>query len=143
MTKKSIPRLIALASAALAMTGCFSLQHAPIRKIGGEHVLVSNYGWYLFHFIPLACGNTSEDRWAPWVFFRNDVRMDTLQGRFMAYANERRLETEELTFRGKESVMFEIPGINLPLPVPYLLTYREIQLSGVLVPENAKSGGVK
>jgi hypothetical protein len=77
------------------------------------------------------------------VFFRNDVRMDTLQGRFMAYANERGLETEELTFRGKESVMFEIPGINLPLPVPYLLTYREIQLSGVLVPENAKSEGVE
>ena len=28
--------------------------------------------------------------------------------------------------------MLEIPGINLPLPIPYLLTYREIQLSGVL-----------
>ena len=133
----NIPRLVALAAASLALAGCVSLQHAPIRKIGGEHILVSNYGWYLFHFIPLACGNANEDRVAPWVLFRDDVLMDKLQTRFMDYAHARGLETEDLVYKAKESVMFEIPGINLPLPVPYFLTYREIQLSGVLVPPEA------
>jgi hypothetical protein len=29
-------------------------------------------------------------------------------------------------------VLFEIPGTDFPIPLPYILTYREIQLSGVL-----------
>ena len=38
----------------------------------------------------------------------------------------------------------EIPGINLPLPIPYLLTYREIQLSGVLEePSDAAEKGAE
>ena len=108
-------------------------------RIGGEQVLASNYGWYLFNVIPLACGNSREDRWTPWVLFRDDVKMEKVQKRFTDYATKNGLVIEEMTYRNKESVMFEIPSLNFPLPVPYLLTYREIQLSGVMVPKNGIS----
>ena len=123
-----------LFSGAVCLTGCFTIEKAEIKNIAGEHVLASNYGWYLFHFIPLACGNASSNAWTPWVAFRDDVTMDKIQGRFMRYAKGSGYAVEDLAYTTRESVMLEIPGINLPLPVPYLLTYREIQLSGVLLP---------
>ena len=122
--------LLALACAAWGLAGCFSLDRASFFRTNEEHVLVSNYGWYLFHYFPLACGNASKDRWLPWVMFRNDVQMDKIQARFMDYAGPRHVRN--LTYTTYDSVMLEIPGLNLPLPIPYLLTYREIQLSGVL-----------
>lgn len=119
-----------LCCAVLSLTGCFSLDRGRFIRSDEEHVLVSNYGWYLFHYFPLACGNANKDRWLPWVMFRNDVRMDKIQGRFMDYAGARK--ARDLAYTTRESVMLEIPALNLPLPIPYLLTYREIQLSGVL-----------
>ena len=130
-----------------ALTGCFSMDHARFVRSDEEHLLVSNYGWYLFHYFPLACGNASKERWLPWTMFRNDVTMDKIQGRFMDYANSQTnlvrgangqltpvvgRRARDLAYTTHESVMLQIPGINLPLPIPYLLTYREIQLSGVL-----------
>ena len=111
------------------------MERAPIEQIGGEQLLASNYGWYLFDLVPLACGNAKADRWTPWVLFRDDVTMDKVQRRFTAYADEHGCDVEDMTYRNRESVMFEIPGLNFPLPVPYFLTYHEIQLSGVLVPK--------
>ena len=128
------------ACAATCLSGCFSLERAPMDRRGREHLLASNYGWYLFHFIPLACGNANEDRWTPWALFRDDVRMDKVQRRFTAYAGEHGCDIEDMTYKNKDSVMFEIPSLNFPLPVPYLLTYREIQLSGVMVPKSAGDG---
>lgn len=116
----------------LCLTGCFSIETGSSGSVGREHLLVSNHGWYLFHFIPLASGNANKDRWLPWVMFRNDVTMDKIQTRFMDYAAEHGgvEKVDNLSYTTRESVMLEIPGLNLPLPVPYLLTYREIQLSG-------------
>lgn len=114
------------------LTGCFSLQKGEIRTTSQEHVHVANYGWYLFHCIPLACGNANQDAWTPFVSFRDDVTMDKIQGRFMSYANGQGANVTDLTYTTNESVMLNIPGLNVPLPIPYLLTYREIQLSGVL-----------
>lgn len=131
-----------LCCAALGLTGCFSLDRGQFIRSNEEHVLVSNYGWYLFHYFPLVCGNANKDRWLPWVMFRNDVQMDKIQGRFMDYAGER--PARNLAYTTSDSVMLEIPGINLPLPIPYLLTYREIQLSGVLgEPETAAEKGTE
>lgn len=125
-----------LACAALCLAGCFSLEKAEIKNVNGEHVLASNYGWYLFHFIPLVCGNASHDAWTPWVMFRNDVTMDKVQSRFMRHAEGQGLEVEDLAYTTRESVMLEIPGMSTALPIPYLLTYREVQLSGVLLPRD-------
>ena len=66
------------------------------------------------------------------VFFRNDVTMDKIQHRFMSYANFYGKKTRDMAYYTQESVLFEIPGTDFPIPLPYILTYREIQLSGVL-----------
>ena len=129
----------------LCLSGCFVIDRGQLLRTNEEHILVSNYGWYLFDVLPLACGNAAEERALPFVFFRNDVTMDKIQTRFMTYAESygRRagvgVNVRDLAYTTRESVLFEIPGINFPIPLPYILTYREIQLSGVLdrVPEKA------
>lgn len=131
--------LLAIVSA-VVMTGCFSIEKGVISSTGEEHVLVSNYGWYLFHFIPIACGNAEEDALTPWVLFRNDVTMDKIQGRFIDYSNSKKNVTpENLSYTTHESVLFELPGSNIPIPLPYILSYKEIQLSGVLATEKEDS----
>ncbi len=116
----------------VAMSGCFSIDTAVIRHTNEEHLLVSNYGWSLFGVIPLVCGNASVDAFSPFAFFRNDVSMDKIQRRFMMYADEKGVYPHDLTYEYYDSVLFEIPGTSLPVPIPYILTYREIQLSGVM-----------
>lgn len=121
-------RAVAAFAACAVLAGCFSLETAAIRTSGREHVLASNYGWYLFHCIPLACGNASRSPWAPWAFFRDDVTLDKIQTRFMERVGGG--DVQDLSYSTQESVMLQIPGLNFPLPIPYLLTYREVQLSG-------------
>ena len=121
-----------LLCAMACLAGCFTLDTADLHLTKEEHVCVGNYGWYLFHFIPLACGNAEENPRLPWAFFRNDVTMDKIQRRFMSYADFYGKTPSDMTYYTRESVLFELPGIDFPLPIPYILTYREIQLSGVL-----------
>ncbi len=114
------------------LAGCFSIERGIVKTTGQEHVLASNYGWYLFHVIPLASGNTSEDPFLPWIIFRDDVTMEKVQDRFFKYVNAVEAKADNLSYTTYESVMFEIPGSNIPIPIPYFISYREIQLSGVL-----------
>jgi hypothetical protein len=116
----------------ICLTGCISLDTAVLRKTGEEHVVVSNYGWYLFGYIPLACGNAAINPCLPWMLFRDDVTMEKIQYRFMQHAKNTSRTPSELNYYTNDSVMFEIPGLNFPLPIPYILTYKEVQLSGVL-----------
>ena len=124
--------LVVFVCAASGLAGCFTLDSADVHSTGEEHVCVGNRGWYLFNLVPLACGNAAEEPFMPWMFFRNDVTMDKIQKRFMDYANFYGKKPKDLTYHTEESVLFEIPGTDFPIPVPYLLTYKEIQLSGVL-----------
>ena len=133
-------KFIAIIAIPGVLAGCFSIEKGRLKSSGEEQVLVSNYGWYLFHIIPVACGNASEGAVTPWVLFRNDVTMDKVQKRFFSYADTREnINAEGLSYRTYESVLFEIPGSNIPIPLPYILSYKEIQLSGVLVPNKDKS----
>ncbi len=124
--------LLSLVSAALALTGCFSLDTATNRITHDRHVLVANYGWYLFDTYPLICGNISPRKISPFAFFRDDVTMDKVQTRFMDFAKKERLTPRDMTYHANEQVMFTIPGLSIAIPLPYIVTYREIQLSGVL-----------
>ena len=124
--------LILSIGAAACLAGCFTLDSADVHATGEEHACVGNRGWYLFNLIPLACGNAADEPVMPWIFFRNDVTMDKIQKRFMDYANFYGKKPTDLTYHIEESVLFEIPGTDFPVPVPYLLTYKEIQLSGTL-----------
>ena len=89
-----------------------------------------NYGWYLFNYIPLLCGNTAEDRWAPFVFLRDDVTLDKVQGRVAELAQKDNLSMNNIAYVTKDEIFFQLPGTDIPIPLPYVLTYREMQFSG-------------
>lgn len=116
------------------LTGCFSIEKAHVPDGSGDHLVVRNYGWYLFNCIPIGCGNASEDPLFPVVLFRDDVEMEKIQTIFTEYAALRGKKPTELAYDMKEDVMFMIPtiGYSVTVPIPNLLTYREVQLSGVL-----------
>ena len=112
--------------AVLLLAGCYSMDISSNKAIShpssssnevarAEHVVVSNYGWYLFNAIPLACGNADRDAKFPW-----------------KYARKQGADVGELTFFRDEQVFFSIPGSQFPVPIPYVLCFREIQFSGVL-----------
>ena len=129
--------------AVFLLAGCYSMDISSNKAIShpssssnevarAEHVVVSNYGWYLFNAIPLACGNADRDAKFPWKFFRNHVTSSLLHDRMMEYARKQGADVGELTFFRDEQVFFSIPGSQFPVPIPYVLCFREIQFSGVL-----------
>lgn len=113
------------------MAGCFSISNVNAPN-GHRHVHTSNYGWYLFNFIPIACGNAAKDAIIPFVLFRNDVTMDKIQRRLFDSAGEENRKPSNISYVCHNEIFFEIPGTNIPVPVPYVLCYKEIQLSGEL-----------
>ena len=139
-------RLITLSlvvSSMLLLGGCFSMEtasNAALRNSGNgtgsdvpiEHVMVSNYGWYLFNCVPLVCGNASPDASWPWKFFSDHVNPILLHDRLMKYASSKTADIKDLVFSHEEEVFFDFPGSDIPFPIPYLVCYREIQFSGVL-----------
>ena len=126
-------------SALLAFgAGCFSMDAAPIRLrtlhgVPTEHVVIANNGWYLFDAWPLACGNAYENATFRWRLFRDDVNADILQDRLTRYAAEKGCNVTDLNVFNDEQVLISIPGTSFSLPLPYLLSFREMLLSCVLV----------
>ena len=114
----------------LLLSGCFTVDSVktPSRA---HHIVVGNYGWYLFNKIPLVCGNASEKPLFPWVFFRNDVTQRKIQARFMKEAADFVYEPQDLVWHTNETILFTF-GTAIQIPIPYVLTYKERQLSGVL-----------
>jgi hypothetical protein len=112
--------------------GCFSVDSAVGGVSGEEYVVVRNYGWKAFKFIPLVSGNATENAWFPWAVLRDDITMDKIQKRFMDHAGKRGKTPVNLKYTDYDTVMFNLPLVQYPLPIPYLLCYREIQLSGTL-----------
>ena len=147
---------MAFLSGPVLFAGCFSMDIATTSSLEKsalspedgrpkEHVVVSNYGWYLFNWIPLACGNATPGAMFPWKFFSNQVTSDLLHDRMMAHAAAQNADVKDLVFFRDEKVTFDLPGTNFPIPIPYVLCYREIQFSGVLtqrsdagLPDDAK-----
>lgn len=115
----------------MCLTGCFSIERGTLPS-GDEHVLVRNYGWYIFNFLPVGCGNSSKNPHCPVVIFRDDVTMEKMQDRMLAAAQESGKTLSDLVYINDGDTMLRIPFFFFEIPIPYLLTYREIQLSGVL-----------
>ena len=135
---------VILLTSAVLLAGCYSMDVATTRSLTEsalssvdsspmEHAVVSNYGWYLFNCIPLACGNATPGAIFPWKFFSNQVTSELLHDRLMAHAASKDADVRDLTFFRDEKVIFDLPGTDLPLPIPYVLCFREIQFSGVLM----------
>ncbi len=127
-----IPVLLASCLLLAGGAGCFSVDSAVSTHSGEEFVVVRNYGWSAFKHIPLVCGNASEDAWLPWAFFRDDITMDKVQKRFMDHAGKLGKTPVDIRYTDYDTVMFNVPLVQYPLPIPYLLCYREIQISGAL-----------
>jgi len=109
----------------MCLSGCFTVEKTAVRT-GGEHVVMNNYGWKFFDWIPLWCGNASEDASTAFVLFRDDVTVEKVQKRFMKYAAGREIECPMYD-------IIEEKGLSIfGIPLPYLYTYREISLSGTL-----------
>lgn len=134
--------VIALCAAMLG--GCFSMDVATNAALRDselvenrskpiEHVLISNYGWYLFNCIPIVCGNATPGESFPWKFFTDQVNPILLHDRMMTYANSKNANLKDIVFTRDERVFFQVPGPDVPCPIPFFVCYREIQLSGVLV----------
>ena len=133
-------------SALLAFgAGCFSMDAAPIRLrtlhgVPTEHVVIANNGWYLFNAWPLACGNAYENATFRWRLFRDDVNADILQDRLTRYAAKKGCNVTDLNVFNDEQVLLSIPGTSFPIPLPYIITFREMQISCVLVKSPTKGG---
>ena len=130
------------ASCLLFAAGCFSLETSPlgddaehsIKLFGNgvqatEHVVVSNFGWYFFNRWPIVCGNAHVDRTLPWRLFRNDVDENVLQGRLMDYASARGCDVQDLHIFNNAEVLMSIGVGGVSLPLPYVVSYRELQYS--------------
>ncbi len=126
----------------LFTAGCFSLETSPLGDAAGrtielfasdepatEHVVVSNFGWYFFNRWPIVCGNAHVDRTTPWRFFRNDVDENVLQRRLMSYASERGCDVTDLQIFNNAEVLMSIGVGGVSLPLPYVISYRELQYS--------------
>ena len=130
---------------AILHTGCYSMDVASneaLRKSGMtdgvktdpiEHVLVSNYGWYLFNCVPVVCGNATPGESFPWKFFSDHVNPVLLHDRMMQYANTKNADIKNLLLSRDEKVFFDIPGSDIPCPIPFFICYHEVQISAVLV----------
>ena len=138
---------LALAMMLAISAGCYSFEHSSIaakssddefRLHAGagapaEHTVVSNYGWYLFNHWPLASGDTEGTEVLPFRLFHDTVNENLLHHKLTTYASIHGYDVADMAMLSSEQVLLSIPGTGLPLPIPYILTYRKIQISGVLV----------
>ncbi len=129
-------------SCLLLAAGCFSLETSPLGDAAGhsielfgndaqatEHVVVSNFGWYFFNRWPIVCGNAQVNRSSHWHFFHNDVDENVLQRRLMDYASERGCNVTDLHIFNNAEVLMSIGMGGVSIPIPYVLSYRELQYS--------------
>ena len=69
------------------------------------------------------------DRRLPWRFFRNDVDENVIQHRLGDYAAERKCDVRDLQIFNNSEVLMSIGVGGVALPLPYVISYRELQYS--------------
>ena len=140
----------------LPATGCFSLETTPLggdaehaielygsAEEASEHVVVSNFGWYFFNRWPIVCGNAHADRKTAWRFFSDDVNENVIQRRLIDYASARNCNVMDLHIFNNAEVLMSIGVGGVSLPVPYVVSYRELQYSCSLTRKKRKAADVR
>ena len=84
---------------------------------GTEHIFVEDYGWKLLNWIPL---------------FLSDITLERVQKELLAESARRGKIATDLIYHTNDRVSFDIPLVVVTIPIPYILCYHEIQISGVL-----------
>jgi len=113
MKSTSIVSFIALA---LCLAGCMTTEVEPSAVAGIEHFTIRDYGWKLFDCIPL---------------FRSDITVERVQKELADVAAKRGKTPEGLVYHNRGDIFLELPLLGTSLPIPYLICYHEVQLSGV------------
>lgn len=103
-----------------------------------EHYQIQNYGWYLFDWIPLACGDIDPDAIICFSLFHDQVRTDLLTEELNRHARHVGAVPRCVVTLNTDHVSIQIPGTTFPLVFPYIICYREVQLSALLVKEVEK-----
>ncbi|MBQ0033366.1 MAG: hypothetical protein KBT68_11285 [bacterium] len=101
----------------LCLTGCMSTEVSKSEVCGTEHIFVSDFGWKLFNWIPI---------------FRSDITLERVQKELMSESTRRGKVATDLTVHTYDTVTFDIPLVVITIPIPYIICYHEIQVSGVL-----------
>ena len=110
-------RIIPFLCVTLCLTGCLSTEISKSEVSGVEHIVTKDYGWKLFNWIPI---------------FRSDITIDRVQKALTDEAAKRGKTATELAYHNIDNVMFDVPLVFISLPLPYIICYHEVQLSGVL-----------
>ena len=101
----------------LCLTGCLSTEVSKSEVCGTEHIFVNDFGWKLFNWIPI---------------FRSDITLERVQKEVAAESKKRGKVATDLTVHTYDKVTFDIPFVVITIPIPYIICYHDIQLSGVL-----------
>ena len=109
--------LFAALCVTLCLTGCMSTEVSRSEVCGTEHIFVSDFGWKLFNWIPL---------------FRSDITLERVQNEVAAESKRRGKVATDLVCHKYDKVTFDIPLLVISLPIPYIICYHEVQVSGVL-----------
>ena len=133
-----------VAAAVAAVSGCVSVDRCGAERLEGlsingtdkkpvEHIVVSNFGYYLFNLFPLVTGNANPDRWFPFRFFSDHVKLSKMQSVLSAEAQKRYgVEMIELTSNYDAAPCFSV-SLDPKSLLGMFFCYREVQLSAVLV----------
>lgn len=148
---KARPYFAVVAAAALAAaSGCLSIDRCDAERLEGltingtdkkpvEHIVVSNFGYYLFNIFPLVSGNASQDRWFPFRLFSDHVELPKMQSILAAEVQKRHgLELAELASHYDSAPCFTV-SLDPKSLLGLLFCYREVQLSAVLVESGPSS----
>jgi len=128
---KKVSHLL-LAGATLCLSGCLTVEKAKLPGGDGTHVFVGNYGKYLFNCVPMGCGNLNENPECRFVMFRDDVTMDKMQHRFFAECAKVGGDVTNIAYHTSDNIFIEVSLWSFSIPIPYLWTTREIQISGTV-----------
>lgn len=153
--RRLVQFLSAAATTAL-LAGCYSVYPAMTPELGdcafageeGEivgHVFVGNSGWYLFYGLPLVSGETTGRGALPVSFFTDNVNNRTLQAcleREVRLRYGAGVKLVGVSSVNSDGVTFGVPGLSIPLVVPYVLCHRNYQICGTVVrPPDGGEGG--
>lgn len=134
-------KLVVAVALALACSGCFTLDSstsALLAPDADEHVIVRNYGWFLFGCVPLVCGNADvESIWGS-TFFSNEVTLDVAHGVLSRHAAASGREIRDVMMLDDRQALF-VPFSISYIPIPWIVQYKEVNVSATLAPK----GGVR
>ena len=131
---------VCVAVASLSLAGCFSVEVASSPVLGEEverHLIVDNYGWYLFGYVPLLCGNEKLDSWCPISVFCDEVNPQVAHEKVKGLSEREGCEIGNYHLIYDNEVMFEF--YSIPVPIPWIVVRKEVSISAYLV----KKGGAQ